>query len=190
MKAVRDIVLGVATGTCLLLGAALAVYALSARGKGPTVACGFLSGAAWAITSVGALAALRRRLDRSPLVTGRSVLAGVVVWILVSSGLISARLTTLERTTEGAMRHVTQGQLLLIRSALQAYAADFGTFPAEGEGLDVLIANSKTNYLHGLYDGPPVSDVWGNAYQYATNGQPSVWSKGPDAISGTPDDIY
>ena len=82
-----------------------------------------------------------------------------------------------------------------MKTALQTYRFSMGELPSTAEGLPALLtapgAKSKWSgpYIERL---PP--DPWGEPYQYASPGQHSkagydVWSKGPDKLSGTADDI-
>ena len=72
---------------------------------------------------------------------------------------------------------------------LEEYAAEYGAYPSETEGLDAI-------HNH-FYDERILIDPWGGPYGYRLeespdmNGElaPYVWSCGPDGISGTDDDI-
>jgi general secretion pathway protein G len=82
-----------------------------------------------------------------------------------------------------------------IKSALDHYNVDMGTYPASLQ--DLLAAPSK-NAVHwrGPYLDPAVlpKDPWKNPYLYMYPGKHStvsydLWSAGPDGVSGNADDI-
>lgn len=81
-----------------------------------------------------------------------------------------------------------------IKSALDSYNVDMGTYPS---GLqDLIQAPHNAKNWHGPYFDPPQipTDPWQNAYLYAFPGKHNgtsydLWSAGPDGKSGTADDI-
>jgi general secretion pathway protein G len=84
----------------------------------------------------------------------------------------------------------TQGAL---KTALDLYQVDTGSYPTEAQGLGVLITNPGIANWHGPYiwakDGKLPPDPWGHAFRYQlTNGIPIIDSPGPDGAFGTPDD--
>jgi general secretion pathway protein G len=81
-----------------------------------------------------------------------------------------------------------------IKSALDSYNVDMGTYPASLQDLVQAPHNAKN--WHGPYFDPPQlpTDPWQNAYLYAFPGKHNpasydLWSAGPDGKSGTSDDI-
>jgi general secretion pathway protein G len=84
----------------------------------------------------------------------------------------------------------TQGAL---RTALDLYQVDTGSYPTESQGLGVLITNPGVENWRGPYirskDGSLPPDPWGHAFRYRlTNGVSIIDSPGPDGAFGTPDD--
>lgn len=85
-----------------------------------------------------------------------------------------------------------------IEAAIELYQLDTGQYPTTAQGLGALIRRLVSFEARGDWRGPylkatsiPV-DPWGIPYQYQyieTDHKPRVWSKGPDQISGTSDDI-
>lgn len=84
------------------------------------------------------------------------------------------------------------------KTALMNYSLHVHAFPTTADGLQALVAAPPTHSSEwrGPYFDPPEvpPDPWGEPYQYASPGAHNketydVWSKGPDKISGTADDI-
>jgi len=87
-----------------------------------------------------------------------------------------------------------------IRTPLVRYRIDVGDYPSTNEGLAALVTspNSVSDRWHGPYldaqGGKLPVDPWGQPYEYRYPGQKNqggydVYSKGPDKIADTPDDI-
>lgn len=74
-----------------------------------------------------------------------------------------------------------------ISAALGMYRLDTGSYPDDGDGLEVLF-EGPTRYLAS---GP--IDPWGQAYQYrrSTSGEVTLISAGPDGVyqAGSGDDV-
>ncbi|ADM09774.1 type II secretion system protein G [Parvularcula bermudensis HTCC2503] len=101
---------------------------------------------------------------------------------------------------EQARQRTTETQIDMIRSAMQQYRLDLGTYPSQDQGLEALIRAPQgltrgERYRPGGYlDGTRVpEDPWGNPYQYiipGENGVPfEIYSFGPDGRAGGGDDI-
>ncbi len=87
-----------------------------------------------------------------------------------------------------------------LKTSLVRYRMDLGDYPTTAEGLNALVAPTASNSdrWHGPYlDAPggklPV-DPWGQPYEYRYPGVKNVggydlFSKGPDKIADTADDI-
>ncbi len=80
-----------------------------------------------------------------------------------------------------------------LSTPLEAYFIDVGSYPAS---LKDLVSNPGKGRWKGPYTKPgkKLKDPWGNDYHYQAPGQKSggdydLWSNGPDAQSGTADDI-
>lgn len=82
--------------------------------------------------------------------------------------------------------------------ALKMYEMDNMTFPSTEQGLAALYAKPSTpptprNWT-GYLERPPGNDPWDNPYLYKIPGEHhttgfDIYSKGPDGIDGTEDDI-
>ena len=77
--------------------------------------------------------------------------------------------------------------------ALGRYRYHTGAYPTTEEGLEELASMSVAKRgWNGPYIRKVVKDPWKHPYFYASNGDaepPTVYSKGPDGIGGTDDDI-
>ena len=85
-----------------------------------------------------------------------------------------------------------------IKLPLSSYRIAMGDYPSTAEGLQALIAApaSKTESWHGPYFSDPKIpvDPWGEPYVYRYPGVKNpksydIYSKGPDKVDGTADDI-
>lgn len=85
-----------------------------------------------------------------------------------------------------------------MKAPLFTYSLHMGGFPSTAEGLQTLITPpaDKADRWHGPYitENKVPLDPWGEPYQYAFPGTHNksvydLWSKGPDKVSGTDDDI-
>lgn len=84
-----------------------------------------------------------------------------------------------------------------VKIPLNAYRMKMGDYPSTAEGLQALIVapNGKSDQWTGPYfDGKIPNDPWGEPYVYRYPGTKTkngydVFSKGPDKIEGTADDI-
>lgn len=89
-----------------------------------------------------------------------------------------------------------------LRSSLERYRLEMGSYPTTAEGLQALITapagGGNADRWHGPYlevDGGKLpADPWGEAYQFRSPGTKNktkydIFSKGPDKTEGTADDI-
>jgi general secretion pathway protein G len=90
-----------------------------------------------------------------------------------------------------------------MKTPLVQYRIHMGDYPSTAEGLEALVTapSGKAERWKGPYTeakgGKLPTDPWGEAYQYrypgtrnkATGGY-DLFSKGPDKVEGTEDDIY
>lgn len=85
-----------------------------------------------------------------------------------------------------------------LNTALSAYKIHMGDYPSTDDGIQALITAPAKNAdrWHGPYieGGKKPVDPWGEEYLYKYPGTHNktgfdLWSKGPDKIDGTDDDI-
>jgi len=93
-------------------------------------------------------------------------------------------------TRSHAMESKAKVEITNIESALELYRMDFGSYPSNEQGLQVLINNEQRNpYLTTIPNDP-----WSRPYQYrypSEHNQDSfdLWSAGADGQDGTKDDV-
>lgn len=105
----------------------------------------------------------------------------------------------LERGEEGSAKI----QLDRIENALDTFRLDFGRYPTEDEGIEVLWnrdvletdeEGDESDVWTAYLSDPVESDPWGNEWQYTDQTDDDsrdyeLWSYGPDGEDGTEDDI-
>ena len=124
---------------------------------------------------------------------------GVVFYAVVVIGLLMLGALVLSATGRGGKARVSRAMLDVRKSmdalavALGRYRYHVGEYPSTEEGLEAL---ASTTIRHKGWNGPyirqVVKDPWGHAYVYVRNGEaenPTLYSKGPDGLAGTTDDI-
>ena len=105
------------------------------------------------------------------------------------------------KTQEKADAKITQTQIDGLGQALDFYKVDHRFHPTTEEGLTALISKPADENRSRNWAGPYLEDrsvpldPWGNAYSYefpgsrSGDGEPNIWSIGPDAKDNTADDI-
>ena len=125
--------------------------------------------------------------------------------IIVRVGILALLATLLITKTEGIFGNSqkTIAKIFVqdsLKTSLERYRMDLGSFPSTSEGLAVLMsapANAAGNWRGPYADTPggkPPMDPWGEPYQYRSpgthnKGSYDLFSKGPDKTEGTDDDI-
>ena len=125
--------------------------------------------------------------------------------IIVMVGILALLATLLITKTEGIFGNSQQTIARIfvndsLKTSLERYRMDLGSFPTTGEGLGVLTTAPAT--ASGTWRGPYADvpggkaplDPWGEPYQYRYPGTHNksgydLFSKGPDKTEGTEDDI-
>lgn len=118
------------------------------------------------------------------------VLAIMSLLAMLAIGHVKNMIENARTTT--AQIFVTQS----MKSPLFMFNNHVGSFPTTTEGLQALLAappDARSRW-HGPYLEKLHLDPWGEPYQYASPGTRSkagydLWSKGPDKLNGTDDDI-
>ncbi|MFZ5495060.1 MAG: type II secretion system major pseudopilin GspG [Verrucomicrobiota bacterium] len=121
--------------------------------------------------------------------------------MIVVLGILALLATLLITKTEGIFGRgqETVAKVFVrdsLKTALERYRMDLGSYPTTAEGLAVLVtapANAAGNW-HGPYTDPIPPDPWGQPYQYRCPGTRNksgydLFSKGIDKTEGTDDDI-
>jgi general secretion pathway protein G len=120
----------------------------------------------------------------------------VVLAILgLLTGLLINNLGRAHNNAEKAAARLMVQQSM--KTALNLYRISVHTFPSTADGLEALVqppASRPAAWSGPYIDGSLPADPWGEPYQYASPGTHNkdsydLWSKGPDKVSGTEDDI-
>jgi len=117
----------------------------------------------------------------------------VIIILGLLAGIVIPRVV---RHIDEARIQSTRVQLKALKAALEEYRIDNGFYPTTEQGLKALVEKPDTppipKHWHKYMDELP-KDGWGNDFVYicpGINGHPyELFSKGPDGIEGTKDDI-
>ena len=134
-----------------------------------------------------------------------SVRAFTLIEILIVIAIIAMLVGVLTKNISGSYdsAQIKVARIFIqagLRTSLDRYKIDVGSYPSTAEGLGALLAapaNASSNW-HGPYSeaegGKLAVDPWGEPYQYRYPGTKNktkydLFSKGPDKTEGTEDDI-
>lgn len=130
---------------------------------------------------------MRDRLRRSQ--PGFTLIELMVV-ILIIGLLATIVVQNLKGATDKAKRIKAQADISALKTALDRYYLDNGSYPSSDQGLPALVsapANGKVpaDYPPGGYIEKIPNDSWGNAYVYQSDGDNYVLkSYGADGVEG------
>jgi general secretion pathway protein G len=129
---------------------------------------------------------MRERLRRSP--DGFTLIELMVV-ILIIGLLATIVVQNLRSATDKAKRVKAQADIAQIKSALDRYYLDAGSYPATDQGLNALVASPSSGNVPKDWGGPYIEkippDPWGNPYFYQSDGSGYVLkSYGADGAEG------
>ena len=123
----------------------------------------------------------------------------ILVVLAIIGLLVSLAVTNVGNLFSGSQKDIAR---LFVNQSMQAplnvYKIHMGDYPTTAEGLAALITPpaNKADRWRGPYlqDSKLPVDPWGEPYQYRYPGVKNktgydLWSKGPDKIDGTEDDI-
>jgi len=135
----------------------------------------------------------RRGLCRRAFTLLEIIIAIAILGLL--TGLAINNLTGNLRDAEITVAQTFVGSTMKL--PLTSYRLHMGDYPTTAEGLVALEAapQGKADRWKGPYlDGKLPTDPWKNPYQYRYPGTHNkdrydIWSKGPDGVDGTADDI-
>ena len=123
---------------------------------------------------------------------------GIVFYAVVIIGLLMLGSLVLSATGRGGRERTSKALLQANRSveslakALGRYRFHVGEYPTTGQGLPALAAiMPHVKGWNGPYTSKIVPDPWGHDYVYelGADGEPVLYSPGPDGKAGTTDDI-
>ncbi len=154
--------------------------------------------------SAAAIKAIAREYERKKLELTGGMKApvmkrGLVFYGVIIIGLLMVGSLVLSATGKGGRAPISRAHLNARKSmdalatALGRYRYHVGTYPTTEEGLEQLAATTvRRKGWNGPYIRQVVKDPWGQDYVYICNGEatnPTLYSKGPDKLAGTTDDI-
>jgi hypothetical protein len=121
----------------------------------------------------------------------RPALVALLIWLMVSGGLVSCHEFQVHVRTSGAQRGITRSYIRYAYQALQDFADDCRAVPTEEQGLAALLTDPGVENWSGPYlDVRVMKDMWQQDLRYTVNPDgPQVWSVGRDGIGGSTDDI-
>ncbi len=124
-------------------------------------------------------------------VSWRPALATLLIWLMVSGGLVSCHELQVHVRSTGAQRGITGSYIRYAYQALQKFADDCRCVPTEEQGLAALLADPGVENWSGPYlDARVMKDMWQQDLRYTVSlDGPQVWSVGKDGIDGSKDDI-
>lgn len=154
-------------------------------------------------TSAAAIKAIAREyeLKKAELSGMRApnVKRGIVFYSVLLIGLLLVGSLVLSAAGKGGRERNDRAQLNARKSvdalavALGRYRYHTGEYPTTAEGLEQLASTQVTRAgWNGPYIRKVVKDPWGHDYVYVRNGateNPTVYSRGPDGLAGTTDDV-
>jgi len=142
---------------------------------------------------------LLRRTARN---TARAfTLLEILVVLAIAGMIIGLAVANFGKIFGGAKENIAEMFVTsTIRLPLETYRMQMGNYPTTAEGLQALITApaDKADRWRGPYltgdKAKILTDPWAQPYQYRFPGirnpdSYDVWSKGPDGMDGTPDDI-
>ncbi len=123
----------------------------------------------------------------------------ILVVLAIVGMLVGLAVSNLGHTLDQSRQDIAK---IFVKQSMQAplftYKMHMGDFPTTAEGLQSLITPPANNAdrWRGPYlqDNKLPTDPWGEPYQYRYPGVKNktgydLWSKGPDRVDGTDDDI-
>jgi general secretion pathway protein G len=115
----------------------------------------------------------------------------IMVVILILGLLATIVVQSLRGATDRAKRTKAQADIAEIKTALDRYYLDNGSYPTADQGLQALVSaptgggNIPSNYEQGGYIERIPEDPWGHPYFYQSDGNTYVLkSYGADGVEG------
>jgi general secretion pathway protein G len=132
---------------------------------------------------------MREKMRRSQ---GGFTLIELMVVILIIGLLATIVVQSLKGATDKAKRVKAEADISEIKTALDRYYLDVGSYPSSEQGLQSLVSAPNTGNVSqggGDYQGPYLEkippDPWGNQYVYQSDGNSYVLkSYGADGVEG------
>lgn len=121
-------------------------------------------------------------------------LVELIIVVVIIAMLVAALGLGVRGKFGKAKEKIARIEISKIDGALQLYMFEVGTYPSEGEGLEVLRRNpGNLSSWNGPYLQKDPKDPWGRPYVYRFPGTHDtdfdLYSLGADGIEGTEDDV-
>jgi type II secretion system protein G len=119
------------------------------------------------------------------------IMVFLLVLMIAVGGMLAGRsVVTVKPVQTHDPAAVARRNLAVLRVALERFRIDCRRYPLTGEGLHALVSDRGYIGWRGRYVNQVRGDPWMNPYVYRSDGQTlSLFSRGPDGVSGTGDDI-
>lgn len=132
------------------------------------------------------------KLTKTTKNRGFTILELLVVLVIISliAGLVGPRIFG---QADSAKVKTAETQVKMLKGALQFFRLDFGRYPTQQEGLNVLVENNVAGDDRRFWKGPYLDealplDPWQTAYQYSSSPSGtqdfSLYSLGADGQRG------
>jgi general secretion pathway protein G len=113
----------------------------------------------------------------------------LMVVILIIGLLATIVVQNLRSATDKAKRVKAQADISQLKSALDRYYLDAGSYPTTDQGLQALMATPDSGNVPRDWSGPYIeklpADPWGNPYSYQSDGNSyQLKSFGADGVEG------
>jgi general secretion pathway protein G len=140
----------------------------------------------------------RRRFAPTRRLRAGFTLLEIIVVIAILGLLAGLAIANVDKLFGNAKLDIARQSITSMKVPLTTYRLDLGDYPATAEGLTALASapSTRADRWRGPYvaDGKLPLDPWNEPYQYRYPGQKNkdgydLWSKGPDRVDGTQDDI-
>ena len=116
----------------------------------------------------------------------------IMIVVSILAVMMTYLATNLTKTQDSAMIDTAKMGMQQIMQPLQMYKLHNKTYPNDQQGLDALVTNpGNAKSWRGPYiEKSKLKDPWDNSFRYSLeNGNPKLYSNGPDGQEGTEDDI-
>ncbi|HZP45556.1 MAG TPA: type II secretion system major pseudopilin GspG [Candidatus Binataceae bacterium] len=114
----------------------------------------------------------------------------LMVVILIIGLLATIVVQNLRSATDRAKRVKAQADIAQIKSGLDRYYLDAGSYPTTDQGLNALVSQPSTGNVPSDWQGPYLEkippDPWGHSYVYQSDGTDgyTLKSLGPHGVEG------
>jgi len=125
---------------------------------------------------------------------GGFTLIEIMVVVIIIAALAGMVIPHFIPATQDAKSKIAQADLAQLSITLKLFHLHNNRYPAQEEGLDILLRPSTSSTWKAPYLEKPPLDPWKNMYRYRyppvqNSYGPDLWSMGPDGQDGGGDDV-